>query len=44
MLSTDELGIILTKDKLKLEDLILLEHHLLSIQKLEQEYCQLLLC
>jgi len=41
MLSTDELGIILTKDKLKLEDLILLEHHLLSIQKLEQEYVDL---
>lgn len=41
MLSTDELGVILTKDKLKLEDLILLEHHLLSIQKLEQEYVDL---
>jgi hypothetical protein len=41
MLSTDELGVILTKDKLKLEDLVLLEHHLLSIQKLEQEHVDL---
>jgi hypothetical protein len=41
MLSTEELDAILTKDKLKLEDLLLLEHHLLYIAKIEQEYVDL---
>ena len=37
MLTTEQLGIILNKDKLTLEDLLLLEDHLLSIARLEQE-------
>jgi len=41
MLSSEELGAILTKDKLRLEDLVLLEHHLLYISKIEQEYVDL---
>jgi hypothetical protein len=38
MLTTEQLGIILDKDKLTLEDLLLLEDHLLSIARLEQDY------
>lgn len=41
MLTTDQLGIILNKTKLELEDLLLLEDHLLSIAKLEKEYTEL---
>lgn len=41
MLTTDQLSIILNRDKLTLEDLLLLEDHLLSIAKLEQEYTEL---
>jgi hypothetical protein len=37
MLTTDQLNTVLNKDILKLEDLLLLEDHLLFIQKLEQE-------
>jgi hypothetical protein len=38
MLTTEQLSIILNKDKLNLEDLLLLEDHLLSIARLEQDY------
>jgi len=38
MLTTDQLATILKKEELKLEDLLLIEDHLLSIAKIEQEY------
>jgi hypothetical protein len=40
MLTNQELCLILKKNKLKLDDLLLIEHHLLSIQKIidENEY------
>lgn len=41
MLTHDELLILLKKDTLKLEDLLLLESHLLSIAKLQEEYVDL---
>ena len=41
MLSHEELAVVLGRDKLKLEDLLLLEHHLLSIAKLQEEYVDL---
>lgn len=41
MLSNEQLDIILKKDKLKLEDLILIEDHLLFIAKIEKEYLYL---
>lgn len=37
MLSTEQLDIILNKEKLNLEDLLLIEDHLFSIAKIEEE-------
>ena len=41
MLTAEQLGVILSKKELKLEDIFLLEDHLLSIQRLEDEYVEL---
>ncbi len=41
MLTTDQMAVLLKKETLKLEDLLLIEDHLLSIAKIEQEYTDL---